>query len=114
MTSFPQQILGRRMLPPRGEGTQLGCEDFKVALGLATQSPAEDVAHLCLGGMPVPCGPALEAGEQIVVEISHAETGHCTPQMLSMPAMIAFNGLICNATASPSRNTCRRRPSGSS
>jgi hypothetical protein len=64
--------------PPRSERPQFGGEGIEVGVSLATQRLAQDIPHFSFRRTSVPCSTALEPGEQIVVEIPHAQTSHCT------------------------------------
>jgi hypothetical protein len=76
---------------PRGQRPQFGGEGVEIGVGFAAQRSLQNVPDFRLCGTPVPGGAAFEAGKQIVIEISHAQTSHCRYLgLLSMLAMIAL------------------------
>jgi hypothetical protein len=75
----------------RGQGPQLGGEPFEIDLGLAAQRLSEDFADLGFRRTPMSRRAALQSGEDIVIEIPHAQAWHGTNSLLpSLPAMMAL------------------------
>jgi hypothetical protein len=81
--------LRRRLTTTSGQLTKIGCEPIKGWFNLGRQRLTKDLAMLGFGGAPMACSPALQTGNEIVIEIAHMQISSHLASMRSLIAMIS-------------------------
>jgi hypothetical protein len=72
---------------PSGQLTEIGCQPIKGWFNLGRQRLTKDLAMLGFRGAPMPCSPALQTGNEIVIKIAHMQISGHLSSMRSLRSM---------------------------